>query len=213
VLIAAGRRKYGSAGRSDGGSAGRSDGGSAGRSDGGFTLVELLVAMTVLMIVVGALLDALDAGTRTEHRASDRIDEEQAVRLVLAQLTRDVRGATDIDATPPARLDLTEPGGVHVRWLYASSALTRLDVPSGGPATSGVSVGSLANGAAAPPFVLLDASGVDRSLWSGWTTTDVVRCAVAVRAQVVAAARPYVASFTETVTAELHARSDQEGCS
>lgn len=188
-----------------------------GGDERGFTLVELLVTMTVLMLVTGALLSALDSATRTERRASTRIDDEQAVRLVLAQLTRDVRGAAGVrpETTLPDQLDLDEVGGAHVRWSYDSAGarqtLTRSTVSGSGQATAGVSAGGLANTAGSvAPLSLLGRTG-DLATLAGGTAADAVRCAVAVQVQVVSAAHPPTAPFTETVVADLHP-ADLQGC-
>jgi len=191
-----------------------------GRGEHGFTLVELLVAMTVLMLVVGALLGALVSGLRTERRASTRIDDEQTVRLVLAQLTHDVRGAGGIlpgtAATLPIQLDL-ELGSQHIRWTYAvaatSGTLSRSIVDDQtNVITPGVSVGGLANGSTVTPFTLLGTDGSDLSALPGMTPADVAHCVTAVQAQVVSSAHPPTAPFAETVVAQVRGRADRRGC-
>jgi len=187
----------------------------ARRDEGGYTLVELLVTMTVFLLVSGTLLGALESGLRTERRASNRIDDEQAVRLVLAQFSRDVRGA---DAITPATLnalatevDLTS-GTQSISWRYEPLAgrLSRT-VTSGSSTTPGVSVQGLANGAA-PVFRLLDRSGADLSAAPDNSAADAFRCAVGVEASVTSNAHPGVAPFSETAVAELHVLPDLEGC-
>jgi prepilin-type N-terminal cleavage/methylation domain-containing protein len=80
----------------------------------GFTLVELAVAMSILLLVAGALLAALDSGTSAEHHASNRIDSEQSANLVLAQFARDVRNASGVmraarNTAPDAQTTLGSP--------------------------------------------------------------------------------------------------------
>lgn len=187
----------------------------AGRDEGGYSLVELLVTMTVFLLVSGTLVGALESGLRTERRASSRIDDEQAVRLVLAQFSRDVRGADAINPTTlntlATEVDLVS-GTQSVSWRYdpVAGRLSRT-VTSGSSTAAGVSVQGLANGAA-PVFHLLDRSGADLSGGPGNSATDAFRCAVGVEASVTSNAQPGVAPFTETAVAELHAPPDLEGC-
>lgn len=186
-----------------------------GRDEGGYSLVELLVTMTVFLLVSATLLGALESGLRTEHRASNRIDDEQAVRLVLAQFSRDVRGADAITPTPlnalGTEVDLAN-GAQRISWRYDAAAgrLSRT-LTSGSLPTPGVSVQGLANGAV-PAFRLLDRSGADLSVAWGNTAADTFRCVVAVEASVASNAHPGTAPFTETAVAELHVPLDLEGC-
>ncbi|GAC1320634.1 MAG: hypothetical protein NVSMB12_20440 [Acidimicrobiales bacterium] len=185
------------------------------RDEGGFTLVELLVTMTVFLLVSGALLSAMESGMRTERRASGRIDDEQTVRLALAQLGRDVRNADALTpsalATLPDELDLVN-GPNQISWRYdpSAGALTRA-VTSGGTTTPGVVVRNATNGLQ-PVFRLLGRAGADLAAIPGETAADVYRCAVAVEASVTAGGRPGVGPFTETSVAELGTAADLEGC-
>ena len=181
----------------------------------GFTLVELLVTMTVFLLVSGALLSALDSGMRTERLASGRIDDEQAVRLVLAQLSRDVRNADAISprdlVTLPGELDLVN-GSDGISWRYDRTGQQLIRVVSaGGTETSGIRVGGVTNGSE-PVFRLLSRAGADLATMPGATAADVFRCAVAVQASVTSVTRPGVAAFTETAVADLRGPADLEGC-
>jgi prepilin-type N-terminal cleavage/methylation domain-containing protein len=94
----------------------------------GFTLVELAVAMSIMLLVAGALLAALESGTNAEHHASNRVDSEQSASLVLTQFARDVRNATSvIRATRTTAADgQTSLGSPQV--TSPSAAFTGLDV-------------------------------------------------------------------------------------
>lgn len=187
----------------------------ARRDEGGYSLVELLVTTTVFLLVSGTLVGALESGMRTEHRASNRIDDEQAVRLVLAQFSRDVRGADAVTPTAlstlATELDLAS-GTQSISWRYdpVGGRLSRT-VSSGSTTTPGISVAGVVNGSA-PVFRLLDRSGTDLSAGPGNSQADAFRCAVGVEASVTSNARPGVAPFTETAVAELHVPPDLEGC-
>jgi hypothetical protein len=116
-----------------------------------------------------------------ERRASTRIDDQQAVGLVLAQLSRDVRGASDLGTgtAPPAEIDLTEADGTHVRWAVDNGGGRLVRYLGAAP---GVSVGNVTTATA---IVLLDAAGDPLVAGSPDTAADVVHCAAGVQATVV----------------------------
>ena len=177
------------------------------RDESGFSLVELVVAMGIMLLVVGALLSALDSLTGAERTTSTHIDDEQAGRLMLAQLSHDAHSTTSV--LPQATLaayattaDLPLPDGTHVRWAYddIQKTLTRSLVAG--------------DGTAAPTSVLPHASG--SFSWSGaatpWVTTaDVAHCATSLSAIVSVSSRPGLTPQTETVQAALPNQTPQ-GC-
>jgi type II secretory pathway pseudopilin PulG len=185
--------------------------------EGGYTLLELAVTMSIMLVVIGGLLGALESGTSAERNASTRIDDEQAVAVVLAQFTRDVRNASAIETVPTASLsttvELVEPSGSgsqYVRWAIepagSNFALTRyLATSPGDPGSPGVTVGGLTG-----------ASVFDRQSVNGTelvnpppafllTETDAARCAGTIEASIVSNAHPPSAPFTENVAAQVHA--------
>ena len=182
--------------------------------EAGYTLVELLVAMTVMLLVSGALLGALESATVTERRASGRIDDEQAVRLGLSQLERDVRSSELLTADPStlgSQLDL-QVGPDHVRWTYDphASTLSR-SVVTDSSVTTGAVVPSVAVGTD-PMFALVGRDGRDLAILAGGTSLDQVRCAASVKVTVASAAHRGLAPFTETAVAPLPPPRDLEGC-
>ena len=185
----------------------------------GFTLVELTVAMTLMLLVAGALLGALESGTRAERVASTRIDDEQSVRVVLAQLTRDVRNAQAVNnqvllpGTTADEIDL-EVDGVHVRWWYDSTAhvLTRKAVDDVTSAVvDGVSIGGLTD----PPgttFALLAGDGSNLLSLQSASLDDVLTCTATVEVAVTSGAHRPSRPFTETADAPVNAVADRRGC-
>ncbi len=59
----------------------------------GFTLVELLTAMFVAMIIMGATVSAMITGSRNQNVAQQITDGRQNARMALQLLERDLRGA------------------------------------------------------------------------------------------------------------------------
>jgi prepilin-type N-terminal cleavage/methylation domain-containing protein len=169
------------------------------RGEGGYTLIELLVAMSIMLVVLGAILAGLESGTAAESRTSNRIDEEQGVDLVLAQFARDVRSATGLESSTnlPDEVDLAGGTGGVVRWVYDPSAATITRYVG---AAAGVSLQSVVAGTS---FEVDAADGTDLSS-GAWTAADVLHCAAVVRATVVTS-EPYPErSFTETGAGQLH---------
>lgn len=65
----------------------------------GFTLVELTIAMGLLLVVVGAMLNQLSSAQRSEHFASDRSFILDQTRQSMARMTLDIRQAASVDPT------------------------------------------------------------------------------------------------------------------
>ena len=180
------------------------------RREDGFTLVELVVTMTILMVVVGAILSALESGSRTERVASDRVDDEQTARLVLSQLDVDVRNATAVlsGTTAGTELDL-QSGGNHVRWTVAGTTLARSLVDdTTSTVTAGVSDARLNSGL----ITLSTADGTDLSTVAGVTSRDLMHCTATVTATISIAARRPATPFSESATAALPSSLDHAGC-
>ena len=181
------------------------------RGERGFTLVELSVAMSLMLLVSGAVLAALDSGTNAEHRASTRIDDEQSVRLVLAQFTRDVRNASTLTVNPLDPLnevDLGYANGDTVVWSYQTSAHV-LQRESNGNA--GISLGALTN-STGTVFQLLAPDGSDLFTDQSAGTDDYSVCTATVVASVTSTAHPPT-TFTETAHAPFSPPGiDRRGC-
>jgi prepilin-type N-terminal cleavage/methylation domain-containing protein len=182
--------------------------------EAGYTLVELLVAMTVMLLVSGALVGALQSATVTERRASGRIDDEQSVRLGLAQFERDVRSSQLLTADPSTLghdLDL-QLGADHIRWSYDAGASTlSRSIVTDSSVTTGAVVPGVSAGAD-PMFALVGRDGRDLGALAGATSLDQVRCAASVKATVTSVAQRGMAPFTEIAVAPLPPPRDLEGC-
>lgn len=69
-----------------------------GRSrDGGFTLVELLVASTIGVVVLGAIVSLVVSTMRAQPQISQRAEDISTARWVLERLTREVRNGIQVD--------------------------------------------------------------------------------------------------------------------
>jgi prepilin-type N-terminal cleavage/methylation domain-containing protein len=69
------------------------------RTEGGFTVVELLVAMVVLSIVAFGAMTLIEVVMRQGRGVVDRTEAAQRGRLVLDQMTRQIRSQVCLNAT------------------------------------------------------------------------------------------------------------------
>jgi type II secretory pathway component PulJ len=85
----------------------------AGRRDGeaGFTLVEVLVAATMMFAVLFALYAVFDLSVRAFDYGDDRVQTVGDARLALGSMEREIRAAYPYDLTtdPPRRYVFLDP--------------------------------------------------------------------------------------------------------
>lgn len=67
--------------------------------ESGFTLVELLIASLIMLIVVGATLNALDTATATSTRNQKLVDTVDRARLAMETVAKRMRNATAYQTT------------------------------------------------------------------------------------------------------------------
>ena len=70
----------------------------ATNSERGFTLVELLLTVTILSLIIGVLTDTLILGLRTTGDTQTRIAQSDAQQFVAHYVSRDVQAS--VAATP-----------------------------------------------------------------------------------------------------------------
>jgi prepilin-type N-terminal cleavage/methylation domain-containing protein len=68
------------------------------RDDSGFTLVELLVSMSLMTIVIGATLSVLELVQRQSADATVRVDSRDQIRTTLDRLIKPLRSAVETSA-------------------------------------------------------------------------------------------------------------------
>jgi prepilin-type N-terminal cleavage/methylation domain-containing protein len=123
----------------------------------GFTLVELLIAATIGLAVVGGAVAAFSVSARSQPRVADRAGDIQQARSTIEQITRELRqGSTVTNATSNQLSIVTyvnsaacggaqATGAIQCRVDYycSSGACTRTernaDGTGGGPAVTVVS--------------------------------------------------------------------------
>jgi prepilin-type N-terminal cleavage/methylation domain-containing protein len=60
----------------------------------GYTLIETLVVMSLLVIVIGSIADAFSSASKTEVDQTARASDQEAARLTLQRLRRDIHCAS-----------------------------------------------------------------------------------------------------------------------
>lgn len=195
-----------------------------GRGSDGFTLIELVVSMSILMVVLGALVGGMATLFNTEKRSSTHITDEQSARFVMDAVTRDLRAANPV--LPQTALStyhstadvLTGPAGsgqVHLRWTYDGvGTLRRWTVNADGTTSLSGTYPGIVNGAGVPVFSWIDRLGQDLTAPGlGWATVgDVARCATSVQVTLVVDSRPSVPAITETSQVALGNQASLQGC-
>lgn len=100
------------------------------REEDGFTIIEVVIATSILLIVLAMFFNTLVSLTKSEDRAQRLVGNEQNVRFELDQMAREIRAANPLvplpNASGPAtyenqiELVLGPTGGTQqvVRWTY-----------------------------------------------------------------------------------------------
>lgn len=197
------------------------------RGQGGFTLVEVSVVLTTMIVVVASFLGALDSLTNTGRRIQALVSNQETVRFGLDRLQRDLRAANPVDAASATseysnaiRIELgPNPGTrVYIRWLYdmtpTSSTYESLlrQVMSGSDANATVTgqvavitrVRNLETNT--PLFTFYDSGGHDLVAGNPATPANVANSAIRVHVQVDSDAQPGPQPFSENIDVELRNR-------
>lgn len=67
------------------------------RDEAGFSLMEVVVTTSILMIVMTAILSTLELATRQERRTTAVVDNQNTVMVAFNRITRELRGANPIE--------------------------------------------------------------------------------------------------------------------
>jgi prepilin-type N-terminal cleavage/methylation domain-containing protein len=94
---------------------------------GGFTLVELLLVMSLTTVIVGVTLDALGVITRTQTRDQAYAQEINTTQAAFARLTHDLRQATAFRSVTPNAISFSMvEGGTTYNVAYDCTAADSL---------------------------------------------------------------------------------------
>ena len=147
-------------------------------SEDAFTLIELLLVISLTLIILGGTVGVLTAGIRSEPRIAERTADIQAARVAMERLTREIRQGSSVTTATGSQFAIVTNvnsatcGGAHstevrsCRVTYSCSAgqCTRTEANpdgSGTPSTEVVvrgigstsTVFSYSPSAAAPSYI------------------------------------------------------------
>ncbi len=91
------------------------------REEGGFTLAEVMVAMTMMVVVLFALHAVFDATVRIFGLGGDRLEAVESARLGLEKMQKEIRAAYPYDA--PAGQD-------HLLWTAGDPTTGAIPPPN-----------------------------------------------------------------------------------
>jgi prepilin-type N-terminal cleavage/methylation domain-containing protein len=72
----------------------------AASRQGGFTLTELLAALAILVLVVGAIATMLESGTRAQVTLTRQLEAQRQARQALVRMREELHCASAMSATP-----------------------------------------------------------------------------------------------------------------
>jgi prepilin-type N-terminal cleavage/methylation domain-containing protein len=104
----------------------------------GYTLVEVIIVMALLLTVCGALADGFASASRAEVDQTQRASDQEAARLSLDRMRRDIHCASGATVTPTTSggtpnggyiLTLTETANVCPTVTTASAGIQWCTIP------------------------------------------------------------------------------------
>ena len=81
----------------------------AARDESGFSLVELLIATSLMLVILIATFNSLDRFTITTRISSDQNDSQQQARQAMSQLTRELRNHAVANTQAPEGIAVASP--------------------------------------------------------------------------------------------------------
>lgn len=86
--------------------------------DGGFTLVEVVVAVLIFSLALGAALALYQQGVLSWHREAARVDVQENLRLGLDRMSRELKAAVRLDEAQSAAVGFEAADGRRVRYYH-----------------------------------------------------------------------------------------------
>ncbi|MDN5331982.1 MAG: hypothetical protein PWP45_1207 [Tepidanaerobacteraceae bacterium] len=104
-----------------------------GNSEAAFTLAEVVVALSVFTLIVGAALSLYQQSVLTWKRDEMRFDVQEELKFALESMTRDIRSATEVidTGTSELKLKVIPPGGNSNGLLNAKEVVYEWDSGKG----------------------------------------------------------------------------------
>jgi prepilin-type N-terminal cleavage/methylation domain-containing protein len=186
------------------------------RQESGFTLVEVMISLTIMSILIGTLLGTLDVATHGQQRQEALVTDQESVREALLEMDRDLRGANPIEPLSGAsayasgvEAAVIEPSGTqYVLWQLSGTTLTRsvLSSPGGSTVSSETVLINVTNGTTGTSlFRYFNSAGTELTSANN-TAGDFANCTVRILITVAAASAPGPVPFAESSDVEIRNR-------
>lgn len=92
----------------------------------GFTLIETILAASLMVLVLVAALSILSAGLKWWQRGWERMDAQQNARVALMQMTREIQAAKEIvSGSDAGTLIIDDATGNQYKYLLSGDNLQR----------------------------------------------------------------------------------------
>ena len=91
----------------------------------GFSLLELLLVVSLISIFVGAMQESVVVGLRAVNAADERELIRQQAASALDRIIREINLADDVDVAQSARFRFDIPSTNNINYVYSSGTLSR----------------------------------------------------------------------------------------
>jgi type II secretory pathway pseudopilin PulG len=186
----------------------------------GMTVTELMVVVLMLGFVLATLFGVLSSVSANERLQQAKVNNQERVRLVLGQLTRDLRSSnpmvaptTVADGATSVEMAIGPLSGpqTYVHWWLSGTTLTRSEAATAGgtPTASKVMLTNVRNTARGVTLLRYFRSSVAEMALTGIgavTAGDIVNCSIRVKVAVSSDSDPGPAPFLEETDAEIRNR-------
>jgi prepilin-type N-terminal cleavage/methylation domain-containing protein len=187
------------------------------REQSGFSLVEMMISMTIMSILIGTLLGSMDIATRGQNRQEALVANQETVRQALLEMDRDLRDANPIEslATPslyPSQVETADiaPDGTteFVLWQLSDTTVTRslLSAPNGTTLSTQTVLTNVTNNSTGTSLFRYFNSANSELTPANNTAGDFSNCAVRILITVSAASDPGPVPFSESSDVEIRNR-------
>ena len=96
------------------------------------TLIEMIVALAILLVIIGAIVDSFASATKAETDQIARADAQTNARLSLETMRRDIHCATSADTSVTGVLTLGQPATLPCAGPTATSTVVWCTTGSAG---------------------------------------------------------------------------------
>ncbi|GEA19169.1 hypothetical protein E306M_23060 [Moorella sp. E306M] len=104
----------------------------------GLTLIETVIAASLMVLVLMSSLSILQAGLKWWQRGWDRMDAQQNARVALMQMTREIQAAKEIiSGSDAGTLIIADAAGNQYKYLLTGDNLQRAVKKKGSLSFSG----------------------------------------------------------------------------